>query len=78
MENKPKFKFEKLKDSYDTILAKGKSKYQEDIKTMLQLECTAEDFWDLEAKVLRTKGERWLANKLRAEHLKGLDLVKIL
>ena len=78
IEKKPKFKFEKLKDSYDTILAKGKSQYQEELKTMHQVECTVTDFYDLEQKTLRNKHDIWFTNKLRADHLVSLGLVKIL
>lgn len=78
MENKPKFKFEKLKDSYDTILAKGKSQYQEDLKTLKQVKCIIDDFFDMEAKQLRTKEEVWVTTKLRAEYLESLGYVGIL
>lgn len=81
---KPKFKFEKLKDSYDTILAKGKSQYQEDIKTMVQVKCIVPDFKDIRATeeqgqdVIRTENEVWLTDKLRAEFLEDLRLVDII
>lgn len=76
IEKKPKFKFEKLKDSYDTILAKGKSQYQEDLKTMVKVTCIIDDFFDMEEKVLRQKHETWYANKVRADHLISSGLVK--
>ena len=76
IEKKPKFKFEKLKDSYDTILAKGKSKYQEDLKTMVEVTCIVNDFFDMQENTLRTKYEKWYASKLRADHLKSLGLVQ--
>jgi hypothetical protein len=76
IENKPKFKFEKLKDSYDTILAKGKSKYQEDIKTKVLVKCKM-DFFDIEAQKNREPGNQWYVNKIRADKLVNLNLVVI-
>lgn len=75
---KPKFKFEKLKDSYDTILAKGKSQYQEDIKTMVQVRSKIDDFLDLENNESRNKDDVWYTNKNRAEYLQELQYVDII
>ena len=73
---KPKFKFEKLKDGYDTILAKGKSKYLEDLKTKVQVTCIIDDFLDMESNTIKKKHDTWYTNKLRANYLKELKLVE--
>lgn len=73
--NKPKFKFEKLKDNYDTILAKGKSKYQEDMKAMVDVKAIQE-FTDMEYNKYRLEGETWQTYKVRAEYLRELRLVE--
>lgn len=38
--NIPKFEFKKLPDSYNKILSKGKSKYEEKRKTLVKFQCT--------------------------------------
>ena len=74
---KPKFKFEKLKDSYDTILAKGKSQYQEDLKTKVQVKLIIDDFFDLADQVHRSINDVWYTNKNRADYLESLGYVEI-
>ena len=71
---KPKFKFEQLKDNYDTILAKGKSKYQEELKTKVKVRCKSE-FFDIEAQMSRNVNNTWYTNKVRADKLVSLNLV---
>jgi glycosyltransferase involved in cell wall biosynthesis len=78
IKTKPKFKFEKLKDDYDKILAKGKNQYQEDLKTMKQVRLIIPDFNDLETKDYRLQNDTWLTTKLRAEYLESLGYVEIL
>lgn len=78
IKKKPKFKFEKLKDSYDSILAKGKSQYQEDLKTMVLLKAT-KDFYDMEFNELRVPEKSiWTTNKNRADYLVSLNLAEII
>jgi len=74
---KPKFKFEKLKDSYDTILAKGKSQYQEDLKTKVRVRSLIDDFLDMENNELRNTDDVWYTNKNRADYLVDLGYVTI-
>lgn len=77
IEKKPKFKFEKLKDSYDTILAKGKSQYQENLKTMVQVRSLIDDFLDMEYNIVRNKNDTWYTNKNRADYLIKLGYVEL-
>ena len=66
----PKFKFKHLPDSYDHIFTDKKSHYAEDMKEMVLIECTYPfGFKDMEMGVMRTKGERWYTNKVRAYEL---------
>lgn len=69
----PKFKFESLNDSYDDIFTDKKSHYQEDLKTMVKVECIFDGmlhgFTDMETNTFRKLGEQWEVNKIRAYEL---------
>lgn len=70
-----KFKFEPVKDGYDKLLAKGKSIYQEELKTMVEVQCINK-YHDLELKRLITPEDKpYKVNKIRAEELEGLNYV---
>lgn len=78
---KPKFKFEHLPDSYDDIFTKKKSHYAKDMETMVEIECIYPfGFLDMETGAMRTKGERWLTNRVRAYELASnpKNIVRIL
>ena len=77
----PKFKFEPLPDSYDDIFTDSKSHYAEDVRTMVEVECTYKmGFLDLEIGAWRKCGERWLTDKVRAYELaqNPKNIVKII
>lgn len=71
--NVPKFEFKHLKDSYDEIFVDGKSHYQEDLHTFVDVECIFQGmqngFADVETGNFRKFGERWQVNKIRAREL---------
>ena len=70
-----KFKFEPVKDGYDKLLAKGKSIYQEELKTMVEVQCINK-YHDLELKRLITPEDKpYKVNKIRAEEFVGLNYV---
>lgn len=68
IENVPKFQFKKLPDSYNKILAKGKSKYEEKKKTIVKFQCTR-PYRDLELQVKKKAGDEYEITQERAEYL---------
>ena len=71
-----KFKFEPVKDDYDKLIVKGKSKYQEQLKTMVEVQCIAK-YHDLELNELKTPDDDpYKVNIIRAEELEKLNLVR--
>lgn len=72
-----KFTFEPIKDDYDKIVVKGKSKYQEELKTMVKVKCISK-YNDLELDELKTPDdEPYKVNKIRAEDLIKLGYVEL-
>lgn len=73
----PKFKYEPKKDNWDKLLAKGKSTYQKDLKTMVLVKCIS-DYFDIELKQLKTKDSKpYKVNKIRTEELIGYGDIEI-
>ena len=77
IEKVPKFEFEPLKDNYNKILAKGKSKYIVELNTMVKVKCI-QTYKDLIMNriVKATDNEIFEVNLLRAEYLEGLGVVE--
>lgn len=72
-----KFEFEPIKDNYDKILAKGKSKYQKELKTMVKVKCINK-YFDLELNELKTPDDDpYKVNKIRAEELLSYGDIKL-
>ncbi len=64
-----KFSFDPVKDDYDKIIAKGKSIYQKELKTMVKVRCISK-YYDLELNETKTpEDEPYKVNKIRAEEL---------
>ena len=64
-----KFEYKAKEDNWSKILAKGKSTYQKDLKTMVTVKCI-NNYFDIELKELKTKNsEPYKINKVRAEEL---------
>lgn len=77
IENPPEFKFKQLKDTYNTILAKGKSKYLEKMKKLVLVECIR-SYKDFELNEKKKKGDEYKVLRMRAEFLQDeLKVVKI-
>lgn len=74
----PKFNYKPKQDTWDKYLVKGESQYKKDLKTFVKIKCIT-DYWDLELnKFITTKDDPYEVNKIRAEYLVDLDLVKII
>lgn len=76
--NKPKFNFKHLEDKYNTILAKGKSRYKEG--TMVKVKATN---WPMGVKDAETgkypqNGDVWETNEVRAAYLVSKEVVEII
>lgn len=72
-----KFEYKAKEDNWSKILAKGKSTYQKDLKTMVKVKCI-KDYFDIELKELKTKkSEPYKINKVRAEELIGYGDIEI-
>lgn len=64
-----KFTFKPIEDGYDKILAKGKSKYQEELKTIVKVRCI-KPYTDIELGFKQVKeGDTWETNLVRAKDL---------
>ena len=75
----PKFKFEPLKDRYEYILAKSKSKYKEEKEMQVRVKCIMENGYDdMELGRHIKNGEEYEVNKIRAEYLRENKAVEIL
>jgi glycosyltransferase involved in cell wall biosynthesis len=64
----PAFKYEPKADSWDKILAKGKSTYQEDLKKQVQIIVTKE-YYDMQLDKKVEIGDVITCNKVRAEYI---------
>lgn len=65
----PEFTYNPPKDSWNKLLAAGKSQYQLDLKTIVKVKCI-HDYNDIELGVLKTKdSEPYYINKARADEL---------
>lgn len=72
IQNVPKFQFKKLPDSYNKILAKGKSKYEEKRKTLVKFQCTR-PYKDLELQQRKSPDdEPYEVTLERAEYLRDV------
>lgn len=77
-ENRLKFKYEPLKDNWDKLLAKGENTYKKDFTTMVKVQAI-KDYYDLEYnKPISKTDDPYTTNKIRAEYLIDLGLVKII
>jgi len=71
----PKFTYKPKEDSWKNYLAKGKSTYQKDLKTMVKVQCIVK-YTDIELKQTKEIGDIYKINKIRAEELTELGFVK--
>lgn len=71
-----KFKFKPIEDSYDEILYKSKSRYEEERAMKVEVKCIS-PFFDIESQVDRILDEQWDCSRERGEHLVELHLVEI-
>lgn len=71
----PKFTYKPKEDSWNNYLAKGKSTYQKDLKTMVKVQCIAK-YTDIQLGVTKEIGDLYKINKIRAEELTELGFVK--
>lgn len=71
----PKFTYKPKQDSWSNYLAKGKSTYQKDLKTMVKVQCIAK-YTDIQLGVTKEIGDIYKINKIRAEELTELGFVK--
>lgn len=72
-----KFTYEPKKDTWEDILAKGKSTYKEDFKTIVKVKCIT-PYYDIELKENKKKEDIYEVNKIRADELYELKLVEIM
>lgn len=73
-----KFKFEPIKDDYDKLIVKSKSTYQQDLKTMVKVQCLKR-YVDIETRELHTPDdEPYEVNKIRAEELLNYGDIELL
>lgn len=82
MKKVPKFNFEPLKDNYDKILAKGKSRYRQELNTIVKVICIKEYKDILLNRVIKpydkeNNNEILEMNLMRAEYLEEVGVVKI-
>lgn len=71
------FEYRARKDKWDNILVKGKSKYLEDKKIIVECK-VIEDYFDLELNKLFKAGDMVKMNKPRAEYIQSNGKIKIL
>lgn len=72
----PKFTWTPPESHYETVLAKGKSKYEQDLKKPVTLKATMR-FLDLETNIIRSQGEEWQTSLLRGIDLKNKGLAEV-
>lgn len=79
IQNIPKFEFKRLPDSYNKILAKGKSKYEEQKKEIVKVQCIR-PYTDIQlGKKINTFNEPYEVTRERGEYLQDvLQVVKII
>lgn len=89
--NVPKFEFNQMQDGYDKIFYKSKSKYEEELKMKVEVQCI-ENYFDMEEDERKVTSVDvpydnpeqhpnrviWVTNKARADHLVNRGKVKIL
>ena len=74
-----KFTFKHIEDSYDKILSKSKSHYEEDKKMKAKVRCIFEPFYDdVELGERKYKGDEYVVSEDRAEYLRKRNAVEIL
>lgn len=74
--NVPKFNFKQLPDKYNKLLAKGKSKYQEDKKQLVDVICIS-PYFDMRLSTGVDIGETITVDIIRAEELIGAGVCKL-
>lgn len=73
----PKFTWTPPESHYEKVLAKGKSKYDEDLKKTVRLRAKIR-FFDLQVNVMREKDEEWEATFARGIDLTHKELAEII
>lgn len=74
----PKFEYVAKKDTWNKYLEKGENTYKEDLNTIVKIKCI-KNYFDIELnKLVTTKDDPFEVNKIRADYLVDLDLVKII
>lgn len=73
----PKFKWSPPESHYEKVLAKGKSKYEEDLKKPVRLRAKIR-FLDLESNIIRAQYEEWEASLARGIDLMNKDIAEII
>lgn len=90
IKNKPSFVFNHLKDNYNNILAKGKSRYKEELNMKYRVRATAkyqlEDIADNElsfdengnyTRTVPEPGREWIVDAIRKELLESKGFVEV-
>ena len=72
----PKFTWKPPESHYETVLVKGKSQYEEDLKSPVKVRARMR-FLDLETNIIRAQGEEWTPTLLRAIDLTNKELAEI-
>lgn len=66
----PKFEYKPKEDTWSKYLAKGKSSYQEELKTMVKVKCIVPFYFDMELwKNVFKEDEPFEVNRIRADEL---------
>ena len=82
MQKPLKFNFEPIKDTYDKILAKGKSRYVQEKKKMYLVEALdtyrKQNIIDKELGYIPKQGERFKVNQIRLDFLLSKNRVKVI
>ena len=71
----PKFEYKPKQDNWSNYLAKGKSTYQKNLKTMVQVECIVK-YTDIQLGETKEIGAKYKINKARAEELAELGYIR--
>ena len=73
-----KFEYKPKSDNWNEFLAEGKSNYQKDLKTIVNVKCI-KDYTDLDLnKYIKTTDKPYKVSKARAEELINVGVVKII
>ena len=72
-----KFDYKAPADNWKDILAPGKSSYQQDLRTMINVEVTR-DYFDMEKMVFIKKDSVLQVNKIRAQELVDAKVAEII